>query len=67
MKGEYISIETLEIMSEIEKENKQLQERIDKARKCLEEYTEIVGKPLVGITANFIYNLEYILGDKENE
>lgn len=31
MKGEYISIETLRIYQEIEKENKELHEKIDKA------------------------------------
>ena len=31
MKGEFISIEILQIMSDIEKENKELQERINKA------------------------------------
>lgn len=31
MKGEFISIETAQIIADIEKENKELQERIDKA------------------------------------
>lgn len=31
MKGEYISIETLKMYQEIEKENKELHEKIDKA------------------------------------
>lgn len=31
MKGEYISIETSKIMADIEKENKELHDRIDKA------------------------------------
>lgn len=38
MKGEFISIETAKINADIEKENKELQERIDRAidhiRKC---------------------------------
>lgn len=37
MKGEYISIETSKIMGEIEKENKELQQRIDKAIKFLRD------------------------------
>lgn len=31
MKGEFISIETAQIMADMEKENKELQQRIDKA------------------------------------
>ena len=31
MKGEFLSVETARIMADIEKENKELQERIDKA------------------------------------
>lgn len=31
MKGEYISMETSKIMADIEKENKELHDRIDKA------------------------------------
>lgn len=31
MKGEFISIETTQIMADMEKENKELQQRIDKA------------------------------------
>lgn len=38
MKGEYISIETLRIIQELEKENKELQDRIDKAIKIIEKY-----------------------------
>lgn len=35
MKGEYISIETAKIMEEIEKENRKLQDIIDKAIKYI--------------------------------
>lgn len=37
MKGEYISIETSKIMADIEKENKELHEKIDKAIEYIEE------------------------------
>lgn len=35
MKGEFISIETARIMADVEKENKELQQRIDKAIKYI--------------------------------
>lgn len=37
MKGEYISIETSKIMADIEEENKELHDRIDKAIEHIEE------------------------------
>lgn len=37
MKGEYISIETARIMADIEKENKELQKRIDEAIELIKE------------------------------
>jgi hypothetical protein len=37
MKGEYISIETSKIMADIEKENKELHEIIEKAIKYIEQ------------------------------
>ena len=40
MKGEYISIETLEIMSEIEKENEKLQKENAELKQKLELITE---------------------------
>ena len=63
MKGEYISIETLEIMSEIEKENKRLQERIEKAVEYIKDYDK---KPIKSWNEPKNVLLE-ILGDKENE
>ena len=39
MKGEYISIETARIMADIEKENKELQDRINKAIEYIEDNT----------------------------
>lgn len=41
MKGEYISIETSKIKGEIEKENKELQKRIDKAIKMLNDLASL--------------------------
>ena len=41
MKGEYISIETSKIMADIEKENKELHDRIDKAIKMLNELASL--------------------------
>ena len=38
MKGEYISIETLRIYQEIEKENKELQEKINKPIQILKNH-----------------------------
>ena len=37
MKGEYISIETSKIMADIEKENKELHDKIDKAIEYIED------------------------------
>ena len=37
MKGEFISIETTQIMADMEKENKELQQRIDKTNWWLKE------------------------------
>lgn len=39
MKGEFISIESAKINADIEKENKELQERIDKAIEYIKENT----------------------------
>lgn len=40
MKGEYISIETLRIMQELEKENKKLQEENIKLKELCDKYEE---------------------------
>ena len=40
MKGEFISIETAQINADIERENKELQERIDKAIEYIKNHKE---------------------------
>ena len=43
MQGEFISIETLRIYQEIEKENKELQDRINKAIEHIKKYSNCSG------------------------
>lgn len=47
------------------RERKEYKERINKALESINEYKKIVGEPLVGITANLINNLEFILKGDE--
>lgn len=65
MKGEYISIETLEIMSEIEKENKRLQERIDKSIEYIKNKQEDINNGGNDMSYRQLTVLLEILGDKE--
>ena len=44
MKGEYISIETSKIMADIEKENKELYDRIDKVNNYVQEQKQEIEK-----------------------
>lgn len=46
MRGELISMETLKIMKAIEIENKELQDRIDKALKYMNNYIELEDAPI---------------------
>jgi len=62
MKGEYISIETLRIYQDIEKENKELQEKINKARSYVLECEE----ELLPISPGWIRDLLNILGDSND-
>jgi hypothetical protein len=59
MKGEYISIETLRMYQEIEKENKKLHEIIEKAKSYVLECEE----ELLPISPGWIRDLLNILGD----
>lgn len=40
MKGEYISVETLKILQDMEKENKELQNKIEKAKEYIGKVCE---------------------------
>lgn len=62
MKGEFITIETAQIMADIEKENKELQQRIDKARKYLSTL-----KTYPFMEKFYIKDVENILRGDDNE
>ena len=64
MNGEYISIETLRTYQEIEKENKELQERINKATEYIKNNSGIddYGHNVIEDDKEYLLN---ILGDKD--
>jgi hypothetical protein len=71
MKGEFITIETAQIMADIEKENKELQQRIDKAIEYIENNKENTYQTL-DFENNKSYNsalleLKSLLEGKDNE
>lgn len=63
MKGEFISIETARIQAEIEKENKELQERIDKAIEYIEKHFHWG----IGVENNITKILNILQGEENEE
>jgi len=56
-----------EILNQYYYDYTELKETIDKALECIKEYEELTGLT-VGITANLIFNLKYILqGEDKGE
>ena len=68
MNYEVISIETARIMAEIEKENKELQDRIDRAIPKLKELNKKIKDILkIGIDIKEITDIANILQGENNE
>ena len=66
MEGEYISIETLRIYQEIEKENKELQEKINKAIQYIKNntWTDDYGHNVIEDDEEYLLKT---LGDKNEQ